>query len=78
MNSFEKCPYCEKDISTAEFVMFNPTIKTCPECLEKIVIDPHWICDPECESDGDYVFNLYTIDEAIKEEIYGEALNDKR
>lgn len=59
----ESCPYCNKALY---YLKFKPYITTseCIHCKNTIVLEQGWVCDPECESDGEETHNLYTLKDA--------------
>lgn len=73
-DEFESCPYFSCRINTNTFATHVNTLIKCPECHNDIVIEPKWICDPECESNGKYIFWLYTKDDADEDKINYEEI----
>lgn len=73
-DEFESCPHFSCRINTNTFATHVNTLIKCPECHNDIVIEPKWICDPECESNGKYIFWLYTKDDADEDKINYEEI----
>ena len=67
-DTLHHCPYCNYDIlesSVGKEIISDSTIGEeahfpCNSCGNEIYINYQWVCDPECESDGVEVYNLYT------------------
>lgn len=72
------CPYCNYNIlesSIGKDLISDSTIGEeahfpCNSCGNEIYINHQWSCDPECESNGEDVYNLYTKEDY--KEIYGD------
>lgn len=64
-NIKDECPCCNRDISfELDMTPFShPTKSECPECKNIIYVSETWVCDPECESDGMNVYNLYNFED---------------
>ena len=73
-DEFEHCPHFSCSINTNTFATHVNTLIKCPECHKDIVVEPKWICDPECESDGKYIFWLYTKEDADNDKLEYEEV----